>query len=88
MSTTTPILQIPLQGGSGYAPSGPVQFRGDWPGLFLRGDHAISIAQSIRHLSRCVAADTSDDTIDAVKRLEWLASIVEDEVKTPPSKLT
>jgi hypothetical protein len=76
-----PILQIPLPGGSGVANSGAVQFQNDWPGLFIRGDHAIILAGSIRHVIQCLTQDKSDDTIEAIKHLEWIATVVEQQVK-------
>jgi hypothetical protein len=82
MPTKLPILQIPLKGGSGRAPSGPVQFQNDWPGLFIRGDHAIALAASIRHVARALADDKSDETLDALERLEWVADTIERSVVT------
>ena len=35
------IIQIPVSGGSGKVPSGAIQFKDDWPGLFIRGDDCI-----------------------------------------------
>lgn len=35
--TTT---HIPIEGGSGKIPTGAMKFVNDWPGLFIRGDHA------------------------------------------------
>jgi hypothetical protein len=45
-----PITQIPFPGGSGLVPTGALQFQNDWPGLFLRGDRAISLLRNIREL--------------------------------------
>ena len=44
------ITQIPVAGSSGRVPTGALQFRDDWPGLFVRGDDAIGLMLSIRHL--------------------------------------
>jgi hypothetical protein len=35
--------QVPVEGGSGVYPTGAIQFRNDWPGLFVRGDNAIAL---------------------------------------------
>lgn len=32
------ITYVDAEGGSGKVPSGPLCFRNDWPGLFVRGD--------------------------------------------------
>ncbi len=44
------VKQIPFPGGSGNVPTGAIQFQDDWPGLFLRGDTAISLLSGIRGL--------------------------------------
>ena len=28
--------------------SGPIRFGGDWPGVFMRGDHALAMAEQLR----------------------------------------
>jgi len=45
------ITNIPIPGSSGGTPTGALQFRDDWPGLFLRGDSAIPVAVRL-HRSR------------------------------------
>ena len=35
--------QVPVEGGSSSYPSGAIQFRNDWPGLFIRGDDALAL---------------------------------------------
>jgi hypothetical protein len=37
------ITKIDVEGGSGNIPSGPMQFKNDWCGVFLRGDDLIGI---------------------------------------------
>ena len=37
------ITKIDVEGGSGNIPSGPMQFKNDWCGVFLRGDDLIEI---------------------------------------------
>ena len=51
------ILQIPLPGGSGAAPTGAAQFRDDWPGLWLRGDEALALAAEIRRVQAVLRAN-------------------------------
>jgi hypothetical protein len=46
------ITQIPFPGSSGQTPTGAMQFQGDLPGLFIRGDTAIVMASKIRHLQQ------------------------------------
>jgi hypothetical protein len=41
------ITKIPIRGGSGEAPTGAMQFEGDWPGIFIRGDEAGSLLMEI-----------------------------------------
>jgi hypothetical protein len=40
--------------------SGPVQFGNDWPGLFIRGDHALKVAMSIRQLQSEVVGSPAE----------------------------
>jgi hypothetical protein len=44
------ITQIPIPGSSGQTPTGAMQFQDDWPGLFIRGDDAISLLGELRRL--------------------------------------
>jgi hypothetical protein len=46
------ITQIPVPGSSGETPTGAMQFRNDWPGLFIRGDDAISMLSELRRLDQ------------------------------------
>lgn len=40
--------QVPVDGGSGSYPTGAIQFRNDWPGLFVRGDDALAVLSELR----------------------------------------
>lgn len=44
------ITMINVEGGSGNIPSGPMQFKNDWCGVFLRGDYLDGLLQEIFHL--------------------------------------
>ena len=74
-------LTIPLPGGSGQAPTGAVQFRDDWPGLFIRGDEAVSIAMSIRALKSRLA--NIDDPVvgQALFNLSRIADVIDRDVR-------
>lgn len=37
------IQEIPIPGGSGRIKTGAMRFRGDWPGLFIRGDDCMGL---------------------------------------------
>ena len=74
-------LQIPLPGGSGAAPTGAVQFQGDWPGLFIRGDTAIGMAFSIRQIQQRLANDPDPEIMVAVHVLRTIADTIERDVK-------
>jgi len=60
-------------------PSGAVQFGSDWPGLFLRGDHAGKVAASVRELQKELASTPTADHW-AMKFLAQLAGLIEEEV--------
>ena len=84
MSEKVKPLAIPLPGGSGQAKTGAVQFRDDWPGLFIRGDDALALAVSIRDLQSRLA-DTADVRIaSALSRLSQIAAIIERDVRVYP----
>lgn len=62
--------------------SGAVQFGSDWPGLFLRGDHAIKVAMCIRQVEEDIGGATVRDG-PAFKYLTELATLIEVEVAEP-----
>lgn len=64
-------------------PSGAVQFGSDWPGLFLRGDHASKIAIGVRQLQKQLATAPPADTW-AFRCLVELAELIENEIQVPP----
>jgi hypothetical protein len=74
------ITKIPLPGGSGPAPTGAMQFDGDWPGLFLRGDTASSVLSCIRSLQERLR-DHADPVIGAcLIQLGAIADLIEADV--------
>jgi hypothetical protein len=74
------ITQIPVPGDSGRTPTGAMQFQNDWPGRFLRGDKAVSLASSIRGLQQRLA-NHSDPVVGAVLvQLGEIADIIERDV--------
>jgi hypothetical protein len=77
MKSNSKILQIPLPGGSGRAPTGAVQFRDDWPGLFVRGDDAIFAGAAIRQLQERLS---SHPDVAVTTALYTLADVIEREV--------
>lgn len=44
--------QIPIPGNSGDMPTGAIQFRNDWPGLFVRGDDCMMLYGELRELGQ------------------------------------
>jgi hypothetical protein len=74
------ITQIPFPGGSGQTPTGAMQFQDDWPGLFIRGDTAVSLHANIRALQQRLA-DHPDTVVAAVVlQLQKIADIIERDV--------
>jgi hypothetical protein len=65
-------------------PSGAVQFGSDWPGLFLRGDHALKVAMCVRHLQKELGNGAGTDSW-AFKFLVELATLIEKEVDSRSS---
>ena len=74
------ITQIPFIGGSGRVPTGALQFQDDWPGLFVRGDEAISLKCNIRAMQERLA-DHPDVVVGmALLKLGAIADIIERDV--------
>jgi hypothetical protein len=74
------VVQIPVPGGSARVPTGALQFRDDWPGLFVRGDDAIGLMVSIRHLADRLAGSDDSVVVSALSRLIGIANIIERDV--------
>jgi hypothetical protein len=71
---------IPFEGGSGVVPTGAVQFKNDWPGLFIRGDTAIGYLGLFRAMIEQLK-DTTDLKISAgLMVVQELADIIERDV--------
>jgi len=80
MKPNPSVLQIPLPGGSGKAPTGAVQFRDDWPGLFIRGDDAMVAAYAIRQLQERLAKHPDPWVRHTLHQLAEIADIIERDV--------
>ena len=63
-----------------------MQFQQDWPGLFIRGDDAISIAASIRELESHLAGSGDVRVAMAINRLKKIADIIEYDVNLGPGE--
>jgi hypothetical protein len=74
------ITQIAVAGGSGRVPTGALQFRDDWPGLFLRGDDAIAVMVSIRRPAERLGDNPDVGIASALSRLNRVADIIERDV--------
>jgi hypothetical protein len=76
------ILQIPLPGGSEVAKTGAVRFQNDWPGIFIRGDEALSgLAAPIRTLEDKVKDSGDKEIAAAIRMLGIYARVIEQNVK-------
>lgn len=52
VNSDTPVREFPEQ--AERVESGVIQFEGDWPGIFLRGDYAITVGYQIIVLCRLI----------------------------------
>ena len=77
------VQQIAAPGGSANVRTGAIQFNDDWPGLFIRGDDAISLLVAIRSLeSALVSAAANDAAVaSALSNLSNIADIIENDVR-------
>jgi hypothetical protein len=74
------ITQIPRPAASPRVETGAVQFGGDWPGLFIRGDDAVFLAESIRQLAKGLPRIDDLQLGMAFGRLVELADVIERDV--------
>jgi hypothetical protein len=74
------ITKIPFPGGSGQTPTGAMQFQHDWPGLFIRGDNAVSLLSNIRGLQQRLADHPDVVVAAALSQLQQIADIIERDV--------
>ena len=80
MTVPKRITQIPFPGGSGETPTGAMQFKDDWPGLFIRGDSAYIVAGAIRELQSRLAEHPDGRVASALTMLARYADIIEQDV--------
>ncbi len=81
------ITKIPFPGGSGRTPTGAMQFENDWPGLFIRGDNAVPLANAIRRIEEKVKG-SPDFVFEAILLdLIPIAEIIERDVWPDPENI-
>jgi hypothetical protein len=74
------VTQIPFPGDSGRTPTGAMQFQDDWPGLFIRGDSAVSVLFAIRRLQVHFRDCDDLEVASALSVLGSLADIIDQDV--------
>ena len=74
------LTKIPVPGRSGQTPTGAMQFQGDLPGLFIRGDTAIDMASKIRYLQQRLAGNEDAGVALSLIILGKLADTIEQDV--------
>lgn len=70
------ITQIPVPGGSGLTPTGAMQFKDDWPGLFIRGDNAMMLLGAIEQLQERLADHPDTIVASVLNDLSHYAEII------------
>lgn len=63
--------------------TGAMQFGGDWPGLFLRGDDAIQLVSTIRDLQEAIDKRNDPNIKASLSRLSALADLIQRDVVEP-----
>lgn len=84
MTSNPRIVQIPMPGGSARVRTGAIQFRDDWPGLFVRGDDAIVLAVDLSHILQVLrerGLEADHRVLCGIPRIEKLMTIIEQDVK-------
>lgn len=88
MSQQPKRTQIPIEGGSGLIPSGAMQFENDWPGLFLRGDNAVTVSHAIRQLLDYHGKKPPGDLLAPLMILEDMADVIDNDVMVKPDEFS
>ena len=74
------ITLIPLPVGLPRVETGAVQFQDDWPGLFVRGDNAIALERTIRHLIERLEGHADPLVRLELAQLQHIADLIERDV--------
>lgn len=80
MAAPTNVQKLPALLGENRVETGAVQFGNDWPGLFIRGDNAHSLALWIRRLAELLSTNPDPDVADAMCHLANYADIIDQDV--------
>ena len=80
------VTKIPLPGGSGRVPTGAMQFLDDWPGLYLRGDAAVTLMSRIRTLAERLRGHEDPAVWSTIANLCDLAALIERDVVVRPGQ--
>jgi uncharacterized protein (TIGR02996 family) len=77
----TDVQMVPVPAALPRVETGAVQFGNDWPGLFLRGDNALSLGVCIRLLCELLADHPDDMVADRLDQLKAYADLIEQKVR-------
>jgi hypothetical protein len=69
-----------MPGSSSETPTGAIQFKNDWPGLFIRGDQAVVLLSRIRGLQERLASHPDVVVAAALIELGKIADLIERDV--------
>lgn len=72
------MIEIPLEGGSGKAKTGPARFRNDWPGLWIRGDELGEFQALLDHTIMTLETNGLDGLIPALTKMRETMSTREE----------
>jgi hypothetical protein len=78
MKKNSKITQIGIPGGSNHIPTGALQFKDDWPGLFIRGDEAFAFMLELKQILKVLEKQGNRECFTYVTR--GIASIIEQDV--------
>lgn len=76
------ITKIPYPGSSGTCPSGAMEFEHDWPGLWLRGDEALSLHTELMYFKEKVLIPKGIKSYP--NSLEVILEIIIEDVRVKP----
>lgn len=80
MAAQQRVQRLPTPPDRPRVETGAVQFGNDWPGLFVRGDNAFSLAWRIRRLADLLAGHPDSNVAVALRELTDYADLIEQDV--------
>jgi hypothetical protein len=81
-----PVKNLPAPADGQRVETGAVQFGDDWPGLFIRGDNAHSLAMNLSQLEVSLQEKDHAKADAFMSQVKWLVAVIQGEVIVKPQE--